>query len=135
MKKVLCVVLLFFASFLANANSIVDQWKSGLAGSRLTSYSGSAISSNSTLTIINFCRNGRYSYYKEGSWSVPGTAGGASNNTVTGIWDVQSLNSITYLTYKTDRGEQGAFPIYLQANGRVNIGGAAYAVERGKSGC
>lgn len=135
MKKVLCTVVLSLASFHAVANSIVDQWKTGLSGARLTSYSGSAISSNSTLTIINFCRNGRYSYYKEGSWSVPGTAGGASNNTVTGTWDIQLINGVTVLTYSTDRGEQGMFPIYLQNNGRVNIGGAAYAVEQGRSGC
>ncbi|GLQ33350.1 hypothetical protein [Litoribrevibacter albus] len=135
MKKVLCTIVLSLASFHAVANSIVDQWKAGLSGARLTSYSGSAISSNSTLTIINFCRNGRYSYYKEGSWSVPGTAGGASNNTVTGTWDIQLINGVTVLTYSTDRGEQGMFPIYLQNNGRVNIGGAAYAVEQGRSGC
>ena len=57
------------------AQSLVQQWKQGLSGSRLTSYSGSVINSNSTLTVINFCRNGCYSYYKEGSWSVPGQAG------------------------------------------------------------
>ncbi len=135
MKHILYVLFLSLLSFNSAANSVVDQWKNGLSGSRLTSYSGSAISSNSTLTVISFCRNGRYSYYKEGSWSVPGTAGGASNNTVTGTWDVQQHNAITYLTYVTDYGDKGAFPIYLQNNGRVNIGGASYAVERGQAGC
>ena len=54
------------------AQTVVEQWKQGLKGASLTAYSGSVTSSNSTLTVINFCHNGRYSYYKEGSWSVSG---------------------------------------------------------------
>lgn len=117
------------------AQSLVQQWKQGLGGSKLTSYSGSAISSNSTLTVINFCRDGRYSYYREGSWSVPGQAGGASNNTIYGRWDVQQQGYQTLLVYVTDSGQSGAFPMYLQNNGRVNIGGADYAVQQGGAGC
>ncbi len=117
------------------ASSLVQQWKDGLSGARLTSYSGSAISSNSTLTVINFCRNGRYSYSKEGSWSEPGYAAGASNSTITGNWDVQQSGAYMYLVYRTDNGERGSFPIYLQNNGRVNIGGTSFAAERGASGC
>lgn len=135
MSKFLTILVLFLTSNFVFAQSIVGQWKNGLAGSRLTAYSGSVINSNSTLTVIDFCRNGRYTYYKEGSWSVPGTAGGASQNTITGVWDVVIRTEQAYLTYKTDAGEQGAFIIYLQNNGRVNIGGEAYAVEHGKSGC
>ena len=135
MKKYLLIVIISMTTCLAHADSIIEQWNSGLSGSRLTSYSGSAISTNSTLTIINFCSNGRYTYYKEGSWSVPGTAGGASNNKITGKWIIKRLNAQTLLTYVTDNGQQGSFPIYLQANGRVNIGGEDYAVEQGKSGC
>ena len=126
------ITLLFNTAY---ADSIIAQWKQGLSGARLTSYSGSVINTNSTLTVINFCANGRYSYYKEGSWSVPGTAAGASNNTVNGTWDIQQQGLQVYLTYQTDAGEQGAFPIYLQTNGRVNIGGEAYAVEQNRSGC
>ena len=117
------------------AQSLVQQWKQGLSGSKLTSYSGSVINSNSTLTVINFCRNGRYSYYKEGSWSVPGQAGGASNNTIYGRWDVQQQGYQMLLVYITDYGQSGAFPLYLQNNGRVNIGGADYAVQQGGAGC
>ena len=117
------------------AQSLVQQWKQGLSGSKLTSYSGSAINSNSTLTVINFCRNGRYSYYKEGSWSVPGQAGGASNNTIYGRWDVQQQGYQVLLVYVTDRGQSGVFPMYLQNNGRVNIGGADFAVQQGGAGC
>ncbi len=135
MLKFISALVLYLSSHLVLAQSIVDQWKSGLAGSKLTSYSGSVINSNSTLTVIDFCRDGRYSYYKEGSWSVPGTAGGASQNTITGVWGIEIRNNQTLLTYKTDTGEQGAFLIYLQNNGRINIGGEAYAVEQGKSGC
>ena len=119
----------------AYAGPLADQWRQGLVGARLTSYSGSAVSSNSTLTVIDFCRNGRYQYYKEGSWSVPGAAGGASNNTISGQWSVQQQGYQVYLVYRTDNGQQGYFPMYLQNNGRVNIGGAAYAVQQGGSGC
>lgn len=118
-----------------SAQSYVQQWKQGLSGSRLTSYSGSAITSNSTLTVVSFCSNGRYSYYKEGSWSVPGQAGGASNSQITGNWDIQQQGDRVFLKYLTDGGDRGAFPVYLQNNGRVNIGGTEFAVERGKAGC
>ena len=117
------------------AEDYVEQWKQGLSGSKLTAYSGSVISSNSTLTTISFCRDGRYLYYKEGSWSVPGMANGASNNTISGRWQlVQSGNNIM-LKYVSDAGEQGMFPVYLQNNGRVNIGGTEFAVQQGGAGC
>jgi len=119
----------------AAAPSILDQWYQGLTGAKLTAYDGSVISNNSTLTVIRFCSDGRYHYSKEGSWYVPGTAGGASNNRISGQWDVQQQGFQTMLVYQTDGGEQGAFPIYLQRNGRVNIGGTAYAVEKGNAGC
>lgn len=119
----------------AHAQSVEEQWREGLDGARLASYSGSRLSSNSTLTIIEFCRGGRYRYYKEGSWSVPGQAGGASQRTVTGTWSITQYGVSTLLTYQTDAGEKGAFPIYLQGNGKVNIGGAAYSVERGGAQC
>ncbi len=119
----------------AIAQSLAEQWKQGLSGSRLTSYSGSSISSNSTLTVVNFCRNGRYSYYREGSWTVPGQAGGASNSRIAGRWTVQQQGNQVGLIYVTDNGERGYFPMYLQNNGRVNIGGTSFAVQQGGSGC
>lgn len=131
---ILCAALLLLAAP-AHADSILEQWRSGLSGAKLTSYSGSVINSNSTLTVVDFCPDGRYRYYKEGSWSVPGQAGGASNSTVTGRWEVVQEGLQFLLRYRTDRGEQGAFPIYLQNNGRVNIGGTAFAVERGAARC
>lgn len=136
--KGLSIPVLFAVCLLsvpAGAESLVQEWKQGLSGTSLTSYSGSVISSNSTLTVIKFCRNGRYSYYKEGSWSVPNIAGGASNNTITGRWDIQQKANYIFLMYVTDNGDQGSFPIYLQSNGRVNIGGTAYAVQQGGAGC
>lgn len=132
----LVFILLFFLTSANATDSIVQQWKSGLKGTRLVSYSGSAISSSSTLTTINFCNDGRrYNYYREGSWSIPGMAGGASNNSITGQWDIQQTIIGVSLTYITDQGASGAFPIYLQANGKVNVGGVAYAVQRGGAGC
>lgn len=140
MKSSLCYthlfILLFFITSAKATDSIVQQWKNGLKGARLVAYSGSVISSNSTLTTINFCNDGlRYNYYKEGSWSIPGMAGGASNNRIRGQWDIQQTITGVSLTYMTDQGASGAFPIYLQADGKVNVGGEAYAVQRGGAGC
>ena len=126
---------IIFSTLPVMAQSYVQQWKQGLSGSKLTNYSGSVISSNSTLTVVSFCRNGRYSYYKEGSWSVPGQAGGASNSQIYGTWDIKQQGNQIFLTYLTDRGEAGTFPLYLQNNGRVNIGGTEFAVEQGRAGC
>ena len=123
------------SSSTAFGGSLVRQWKQGLSGSQLASYSGSYVTNRSTLTTINFCRNGRYTYAREASWRVKGSAAGASNNRITGRWDVKQRGNQVYLTYVTDRGQRGSFPIYLQNNGRVNIGGAAYGVKRGGAGC
>jgi hypothetical protein len=126
---------LLLISVASVAEDYVEQWQQGLSGAKLTAYSGSVISSNSTLTTVSFCRDGRYRYYKEGSWSVPGMANGASNNTITGRWQVLQSGNKIMLKYVTDAGEQGMFPLYLQNNGRVNIGGTEFAVQQGGAGC
>lgn len=114
---------------------LVAQWERGLADVRLTSYVGSVVSSNSTLTVLELCRGGRYRYYREGSWSLPGQAGGASSSQVTGRWRIGVVNGTISILYETDEGERGAFPIYLQNDGRVNIGGQAYRAEQGAARC
>ena len=119
----------------AHAQSLAEQWRNGLSGARLTAYAGSVTSSNSTLTVINFCTNGRYSYSREGSWSVPGAAGGASNNRITGQWSVRQNGYQVFLDYLTDSGARGSFMLSLQNNGRVNIGGTAYSVQPNGAGC
>lgn len=119
----------------AFAQSLVQQWKQGLSGSKLASYSGSVLNNNSSLAEIDFCRNGRYTYKKEGSWLERGSAAGASTSRITGTWDVQQRGNQVYLTYVTDGGQKGYFPLYLQNNGRVNIGGTAFGVQRGGAGC
>lgn len=137
LKKLRIIIVsgLLLVSTSSLAEDYVEQWKQGLSGSKLTAYSGSVISSNSTLTTVSFCQDGRYRYYKEGSWSVPGMAGGASNNTITGRWQVLQSGNNIMLRYVTDAGEQGVFPLYLQNNDRVNIGGTAFAVQQGGAGC
>jgi hypothetical protein len=133
-----CLLMLLCCALSPNllaSDSVVQQWKQGLSGARLTSYSGSVISSNSTLTVINFCESGEYSYYREGSWSVSGSAAGASNQKITGRWDIKKLANSVELTYVTDQGLVGSFAIYLQTNGKVNVGGKAYAVQKQGAGC
>jgi uncharacterized protein YdbL (DUF1318 family) len=136
-KQLTITIVLGFllVSASVSAKTLVQQWKQGLSGAMLTSYTGSIISSNSTLTVIKFCKNGRYSYYKEGSWSSSNNASGASNNTITGRWDIQKKGNQVMLKYVTDNGQRGSFPIYLQNNGRVNIGGTQFAVEKGGARC
>jgi hypothetical protein len=134
-RLTILTVLVWGLGVPASAQSIEQRWRDGLDGARLAAYAGSNITSNSTLTIIEFCRGGRYRYYKEGSWSVPGQAGGASQRVITGVWDITQYGVSTLLTYETDAGEKGAFPISLQNNGKVNIGGVAYSVERGGATC
>jgi len=128
---------LFFCCLLqaADANSLEQQWMLALSGAKLTAYSGSIISSNSTLTVINLCSNGRYTYHREGSWSVPGAGGGASNNRIAGTWDIRERGGQVQLSYRTDSGDTGAFPLYSQSNGRINIGGMAYAIQPGAASC
>ncbi len=134
--------LLLASSLPSTAQSLVQQWKQGLSGSLLTNYTGRITSNHSSLTILNLCRNGRYSYIRDAGWSAPGSrvggtsvAGGASKNRITGRWDIQQRGYQVFLVYRTDRGQQGSFPLYLQNNGRVNIGGAAYAVQQGGARC
>lgn len=133
------ILILMGILFLSSAQAAINlnqQWKNGLKGARLTAYSGSVINSNSTLTTINFCHDGqRYNYFREGSWSVPGMAGGASNSTISGRWDIQLTSYGVLLTYVTDQGQSGSFPMYLQSNGKVNIGGTAYSVQSGAADC
>jgi len=117
------------------ADSIVEQWKNELTGSRLTAYTGSASSSNNVLKVINFCSDGRYNDNKKGKWNSSSVAGAVSSAKIEGKWDVREMNTITFLTYESDDGQQGAFPIYLLPSGRVDIGGASYTVDKGKSGC
>ncbi len=128
-------VFMFVSADIAFAQSLIDRWRSGLSGARLTAYKGSVISNNSTLTVLSLCHNGRYSFYREGSWSAPGAASGANRGRITGRWSVRQQGHQVYLVYATDRGQRGVFPMYLQRNGRVNIGGLAYAVQRGGAGC
>ncbi|MAG31696.1 MAG: hypothetical protein CL908_12480 [Deltaproteobacteria bacterium] len=128
-------VLLLQLTAAAAADSLVEQWTKGLAGARLTSYSGSVLRSNSTLTTIHFCRDGTYLYDREGSWSIPGTAAGASQSSIHGHWKVEQRGLQMLLGYVTSSGESGAFQVHLQNDGRVNIGGEAYAVEADRAGC
>ena len=117
------------------ADPLVEQWTQGLGGARLSAYEGSVISNNSTLTQLNFCRNGRYSYYREGSWSAPGAAGGASSNRIQGHWEIRRQGNNIFLMVVTDQGQRGQYPLHLQNDGRVNIGGTAFSVQTGAASC
>ncbi len=134
--RALSALLIALAAPSAGAGEILDAWKDGLRGARLTAFSGSVMRSNSSLTVLTLCRSGRFRLETDASWSAPGGAAmGASVGVVTGTWNVESRAGAIFVTYRTDAGESGAYPTYLQPNGRVNIGGTAYAAERGAAGC
>ena len=119
----------------AHANSPLDEWKSGLSGALLTAYSGSVISSNSSLTTLRLCRDGRFQLDREGSWNAGGAAMGANQSRITGRWNVIESAGRIVVTYTTDTGDQGGYPVWLQNDGKVNLGGVAYAAQRGGAGC
>lgn len=123
------------ASLPAPAESPLSQWKAGLSGALLTAYSGSVISSSSTLTTLRLCRDGRFQLDREGSWNAGGAAMGANQSRITGRWDVIESGGQIVVTYATDTGDQGSYPVRLQNDGRVNLGGVAYAAQRGGAGC
>lgn len=123
------------ASLDALAQSPLAQWKAGLSGTLLTAYSGSIISSNSSLTTLRLCRNGRFQLDREGSWNAGGAAMGANQSRIAGRWDVIESGGQVVVTWTTDAGEQGGYPVWLQNDGRVNLGGVAYAAQRGGAGC
>jgi uncharacterized protein YdbL (DUF1318 family) len=107
----LIALVLLLMSMSLSAKTLLQEWKQGLSGAKLTAFSGSVTSDNSTLTVIKFCPNGRYSYYKEGSWRIPGEAGGASNRKITGRWGIRQNGMQILLTYHTDSGKKGFFPL------------------------
>lgn len=118
-----------------SAGSIVDEWEAGLRGALLTSYSGSIIGSNSSLTTLRLCRSGRFRLERESSWNAGDAAMGASQRVTTGTWDIKAQGQSVTVTYITDSGQSGGYPVYLQNNGRVNLGGTSYAAQRGGAGC
>ncbi|MCR9095742.1 MAG: hypothetical protein NXI30_16090 [bacterium] len=117
------------------AESPLAQWKAGLSGALLTAYSGSVISSNSSLTTLRLCRNGRFQLDREGSWNAGGAAMGANQSRITGRWDVIESGGQIIVTYTTDAGDQGGYPVWLRNDGKVDLGGVAYAAQRGGAGC
>jgi hypothetical protein len=131
----LILVSVFIFQKVTEAATDLQKWSEGLNGSRLSAYSGSVISSNSSLTIINFCGNGRYSYHKDAGWMVDGQASGASKSQIKGTWKVLQQGKQFFLSYVTDGGESGQFLLFLHRNGRVNIGGMSYAVEPTNARC
>lgn len=111
------------------------QWKKGLTGAYMTAYKGSVLGNSSSLTEIWLCRNGRFVRKIDAGFYLPGQASGASKGRITGRYGFKSIRGQVHLTYKTDRGQTGSFPLVLQRNGRVNVGGVAYAVQQGGAGC
>lgn len=116
-------------------DSHLEQWRKGLTGAYMTAYKGSVLGNSSSLTELWLCRNGRFVRKTDAGFYLPGQASGASKGRITGRYGFKTIRGQTHLTYRTDQGQTGSFPLVLQRNGRVNIGGAAFAVKQGGAGC
>jgi hypothetical protein len=115
--------------------SLLDQWRQGLTGAYMTAYKGSVLGNSSSLTELWLCKSGRFVRRTDAGFYLPGQASGASKGRITGRYDFKKVGGQVHLVYRTDRGQTGSFPLVLQRNGRVNIGGAAFAVQQGGAGC
>ena len=115
----------------------VRQWKQRLSGSQLVHYWSSSIGYGSTLTEINFCRNGRYNSYNDGSFygSPSNSPDFVFDGRENGRWNIQRQDNQIILIYASDTGEKRAAPIELEDNGRIKIGKTSFAVDRKGARC
>ena len=115
----------------------VRQWKQHLSGSQLVYYWSSRGGFGSTLTEINFCRNGRYNSYNDGSFygSPSNSADFVFDGRESGRWNIQRQGNKIILIYASDIGKKRAVPVELEDNGRINIGGTFFAVKRKGARC
>ena len=115
----------------------VRQWKQHLSDSQLVYYWSSRGGFGSTLTEINFCRNGRYNSYNDGSFygSPSNSPDFVFDGRESGRWNIQKQGNQIILIYASDIGKKRAVPIELEDNGRINIGGTSFAVKRKGARC
>ena len=113
------------------------QWKQHLSGSQLVYYWASRIGQGSSLTKINFCRNGHYNLYSDGGFfSSPSKSPSfVFDGRENGRWNIQQQDNQIILIYASDRGKRRAFPIKLEDNGQININGTAFYVKQKGAKC
>lgn len=115
-----------------------------IAGSQLVYYQRTSYVNDNTassITYINFCRNGQFSLNYDGGFSVEGRYGGnaqgSSQGSNYGTWEVSSHQGQPSVTLRFANGQVNTNPVNLAnlRSGRWRIGNTQYALVRNKVRC
>lgn len=114
-----------------------------VAGSQLVFYQRTSYVNDNTassITYVNFCRDGRFSLNYDGGFSVVASGGGAQGanyGSRSGTWRVDIQEGVTYVTLIYGNGQRQSNPVqvpYLR-QGRWRVGNTQYALVRNKVRC
>ena len=145
----LSLLLIALYSLSAPGQNELEQLNNYISGGQLVIYSRSSYVSDdnaSAITYIDFCPDGRYTYYYEGSYTVKGTpntsnrnhrANGAKTAKNQGRWSVLKHEAEFYLEIIDYKNEKTYYPINwaLITNGRWKQGNVTYAFDPNKGNC
>lgn len=114
-----------------------------VAGSQLVYYQRTSYVNDNTassITYVNFCRDGRFNLNYDGGFSVEGGGGnaqGASYGSNFGTWKVSEQGGVPYVTLTFANGQQtsNAVNVNYLRQGRWRIGNTQYALVRNKVNC
>lgn len=115
-----------------------------VAGSQLVYYTRTSYLNDATassITYVNFCRNGKFSINYDGSFSVEGYYGdnaqGASYGKNAGTWQLVTYNGqpAVFLAYNNGQTSINTFNKANVYAGRWRIGNTQYALVRNKVNC
>lgn len=114
-----------------------------VAGSQLVYYQRTSYVNDNTassITYVNFCRDGRFSLNYDGGFSVEGSGGnahGASYGSNIGTWSVSNQGGSPQVVLTFANGQSSANPVNLNnlRQGRWRIGNTQYALVRNKVRC
>lgn len=142
-KLPLLFLFTFFSFSMSFGQGKVQEVKDYIAGGQLVYYTRTSIFNDSTassITYVNFCANGRYTINHDGSFYVSGDggwAGGGSNGTNYGRWDVTFYNAAYYLKIIDGYGNTNYYPIDFTKlyQGRWKNGNTQYAFVKDKVIC
>ena len=115
-----------------------------IAGSQLVYYQRTSYVNDNTassITYVNFCRNGQFSLNYDGGFSVEGRYGGnaqgASQGSNYGTWEVSYPKGQPSVTLRFANGQVNTNPVNMAnlRSGRWRIGNTQYALVRNKVNC